>query len=321
MSSLTKRILVTGPFGQIGSELVPVLCRMFGEENVIVLGHTHIPPKYMGILEKGDVTDMETLFSLNDKYRFTGVYHLASILSAAGEKEPGKTWRVNMDGLRNILDLAAQYKIRVFWPSSIAVFGKSSGTANVPQNALLEPSTMYGITKVAGELLSQYYFKKYGTDVRSVRFPGIISYKTPPGGGTTDYAVAMYYSAVAQIEYRCFVRSDTVLPMMYMNDALKAVLQIMEVTREKITVHTSYNLAALSFSAKELEEEIRKHFPLKVRYVPDERQKIADSWPRSVNDEYARKDWGWEYDFGLVRMTEEMITHLTSSNKSGYVKR
>lgn len=305
-----KKILVTGAFGQIGTELVPALQEKYGLNNVISLGHKNIPENFKGIVEKGDVSDYKGLKKIIEKYKIDTVFHLAAILSARGEKDPSLAWQVNMVGLKNVLDLATEYKFKIFWPSSIAVFGPTTPKDNTPQRTILEPTTIYGITKLAGELLCQYYFFKYGVDVRSVRFPGLISWKAEPGGGTTDYAVAIFYEAIKEGEYHCYLKEDTTLPMMYIDDAIRAIFEIMEAEPEKIRIRTSYNLAAISFSPKELEEEIKKYIPLKVIYLPDERQKIADSWPRSIDDSEARKDWGWKHRYDLAKMTKVMLENL-----------
>jgi nucleoside-diphosphate-sugar epimerase len=305
-----SRILVTGAFGQIGSELTPALQKIHGVDNVIALGHHHIPADFAGIVEKGEITDPTFLESLITKYEITEVYHLVSILSAKGELDPELTWQVNMGGLKTFLDLAKKYKLKLFWPSSIAAFGPTTPRDMTPQQTVLEPTTMYGVTKTSGELLCQYYHLKFGVDVRSLRYPGLISYKAEPGGGTTDYAVAIYYEALKKGSYTCFVQEETVLPMMYMDDAVKATLELMQADRSKLTVTTSYNLAALSFSVKELKEEIQKHLPLEVTYEPDHRQKIADSWPRSIDDSQARADWGWQPKYDLAKMTEVMLQNL-----------
>ncbi len=308
---MSEKVLVTGPFGQIGTDLVPELQKRHGKENVILLGHRHIPENFDGVIERGDVRNREDLRSLIEKYNITQIFHLASLLSATGEKNPQLAWDVNMNGLKNILDLASENDIKVFWASSIAVFGSTTPRDNTPQRTILEPTTMYGVTKLAGEMLCQYYFLKYCLDVRSVRYPGLISYKAEPGGGTTDYAVDIFYGAIMENKYTCFVREDTVLPMMYMDDAIRATLMIMEAEKEKIKIRTSYNLAAISFSAKELEEEIKKQMvDFSVEYEPDERQKIADSWPRTIDDSEARSDWGWRHEFDLGKMTKIMLEKL-----------
>lgn len=305
-----KKILVTGAFGQIGSELVPALQRKFGGEEVVALGHHNLPSGFKGILEQAGINEIEKLKGIIKKHNIGTIYHLVSLLSAKGEKDPKLTWEVNMGGLRNILDLAAEYKLKIFWPSSIAAFGPTTPREMTPQRTILEPTTMYGITKASGELLGQYYFLKYGVDIRSVRYPGIISYKTEPGGGTTDYAVAIFYEALRGGKYKCFVREDTVLPMMYMDDAVRATLELMAADPKKLTIRTSYNLAAISFSAKELELEVKKYLPLRVTYSSDERQKIADSWPKSIDDAVARKDWNWSPEYDLSKLTRVMIENL-----------
>lgn len=308
---MEEKILVTGPFGQIGSELVPELQDKYGDENVVALGHRHIPDDYEGVLEQGEVQDEDFMSALFDRYDFTQVYHLASLLSAVGEKKPDLAWEVNMDGLKVTLDQAVEHDSKVFWASSIAVFGPTTPMDNTPQHTILEPITMYGVTKVSGELLCQYYHEKYGLDVRSLRYPGLLSWKEEPGGGTTDYAVEIFYKAIEEGEYTCFVREDTQLPMMYMKDAIRGTIMLMEADEEDIEIRTSYNHAALSFTPKELEEEIKKYIPeLKVTYEPDERQKTADSWPNSIDDTKAREDWGWDQEYDLEKMTETMIKNL-----------
>ncbi len=307
---MKTKALVSGAFGQIGVEFVPVLQAEFGQENVIALGHRNITEDFSGIVEKGDVTSIEVLRRIILKHRVNTVYHLASILSAKGEENPDLAWKVNMEGLKNVLDLAREYRLKVFWPSSIAVFGSTTPKEQTPQQTVLEPTTVYGITKLAGELLGQYYFLKHGVDIRSVRFPGIISYKAEPGGGTSDYAVAIFYEALRAGHYQCFVKPETTIPMMYMDDAIRAVMMIMAAEAEKIKIRTSYNLAAVSFSAAELAAQIKKRLPLTISYQPDFRQGIADSWPRSTDDSVARKDWDWQHHFGLAEITEIMIKNL-----------
>lgn len=304
-----KRILITGAFGQIGSELSPILQKKFGIDNVVMLAHHKIPENFSGIVETGNTVDAHRMKEIVEKYQIDTIFHLASILSAKGEQNPNFTWQINMS-LKNILDLAVEHKLKIFWPSSIAVFGPTTPRDNTPQRTVLEPTTMYGVTKLAGELLCQYYFLKHGVDVRSVRIPGVISWKTEPGGGTTDYAVGIFYGALEYGKYQCFVREDTVLPMMYMDDAIRSILELMEADASRIKIRTSYNLAAISFSAKELEEEIKKHLSLYVSYVPDESQKIADSWPRSIDDSFAREEWGWKHEYDLEKMVKVMIEKL-----------
>lgn len=310
-----KKILVTGAFGQIGTELVPALQKKHGEDNVIALGHRAIPADFKGILEKADILETENIKNIIQKYNIGTVYHLVSILSAKGEENPQLTWKVNMEGLKTILDFSIQYKLRVFWPSSIAVFGPTTPQDNTPQRTVLEPTTKYGVTKLAGEALCHYYFLKYGVDVRSVRYPGLISYKAEPGGGTTDYAVAIFYEAIKKGVYTCFVDEHTMLPMMYMDDAIGGTIKLMETDAKKVKIRTSYNLAAISFTAKELEKEIQKHMPLKVMYSPDHRQNIADSWPNSIDDSKAREDWGWKHMYNLPKMTKVMLEKLKKKLK------
>ena len=312
-----KNILVTGAFGQIGSELVPALQQKYGVDHVVALGHHSVPAGFTGLVERGDVTDKAFLKTLIEKYHFDTVFHLVSLLSAKGEIDPSLTWDINMNGLLHVLDFAKEYKLQVFWPSSIAAFGPTTPRVNTPQKTVLEPSTMYGVTKVSGELLCQYYFNKFGVDVRSLRYPGIISWKTPPGGGTTDYAVAIFYDGLAKGSYDCFVRPDTSLPMMYMDDAVQATIDLMEADPKKLTIRTSYNLAAISFTAEQLAAEINKIIPVDVTYHPDHRQQIADSWPQSIDDAQARKDWGWRHTFDLPRMTAEMVKQLTVKLQKG----
>lgn len=306
-----SKILVTGAFGQIGSELVPSLQKKYGVDNVIAMGNKNIPKDFKGVLEQAEIRDKDSISSIIGKHGIDTIYHLVSLLSAKGEVDPSLTWDINMSGLKNILDLAVAKKIKVFWPSSIAAFGPTTPRENAPQRTVLEPTTMYGVTKVAGENLCHYYHVKYDLDVRSVRYPGIVSWKTPPGGGTSDYVVAIFYDGLQKGEYECFVRPDTTLPMMYMDDAVRATVELMEAESSKLTVRNSYNLAAISFQARDLENELKAYIPhLKVKYKPDERQQIADSWPKSINDSIAREDWGWKHEFDLGKMTKVMVESL-----------
>lgn len=308
---MTKKVLVTGAFGQIGSDLVPALQKKYGMENVVALGHSNIPAEFTGISEKASIDEVDKLSEIIKKYQIDTVFHLVSILSAKGEQDPTTTWAVNMGGLKNILDLAVTHKLKVFWPSTIAAFGPTTPRDLTPQNTIMAPTTMYGVTKVAGELLAQYYHLKFGVDVRSVRYPGIISWKAEPGGGTSDYAVAMFYEALKGNSYTCFVRGDTTIPMMYMDDCLRATMNIMEADPAKLTVRTSYNLAGISFTAQDLAQEIIKQVPeFKITYAPDFRQQIADSWPRSIDDSQALADWGWKHEFDLKKMTDVMLENL-----------
>lgn len=305
-----KRVLVTGACGQIGSEAVAMLRSICGAENVIGLD-LKPAPQDLGPHEILDVLDREGLAKIIRNYRIDTVLHLAAMLSATGEKKPQQAWRVNVDSLVNILELAREFSLRLFWPSSIAVFGANCPQNYTPQYPPLVPQTMYGVTKVAGELLCNYYFHKYGVDVRSVRYPGLISYQTAPGGGTTDYAVEIFYQAIEKREYTCFLESTTALPMMYMPDAIRAIEQLMQAESSRISVRTSYNLAAFSFAPKELAEEITKRIPdFRCHYQPDERQQIAQSWPKSIDDSQARCDWGWKPKYDLAAMTDEMLEKL-----------
>jgi len=311
-----NRILVTGATGQIGSELTIELRKKYSNDNVIAVGHKRAPSDKLlqsGPFEYVDVTDRENIEKIVRKYDIDTIYHLAAILSASGEQNPQLAWNVNMNSLYNILEVAREHNIaRVFWPSSIAVFGPSTPRVNTSQETVLIPGTIYGVTKVAGELLCNYYFLRFGLDVRSVRYPGIISSETLPTGGTTDYAVEIFYEAIKKKLYTCFVREDTVLPMMYMPDCIKAAIDLMQADASKVKHRTSYNVAAMSFSAGELAAEIKKYVPdFKCEYRPDFRQKIADSWPMSIDDSVARKEWGWNPTYDLASMTSDMIEKLT----------
>lgn len=306
-----KKILVTGAAGQIGSELVPALVEKYGAGNVVATDYKPLVDSGCASLSF-DILDAARLEETIRKYEITEIYHLVSLLSATGEKDPDRAWNLNMGSLKSVLDLAAKYQLRVFWPSSIAAFGPTTPRNPAPQKTVLEPTTMYGVTKVSGELLCQYYFLKKGVDVRSVRYPGLISWKAEPGGGTTDYAVAVFYEALKTGTYTCFVRPDTVLPMMYMDDAVRGTIELMETPAEKITIRTSYNLAGVSFSAEELVAQINKHRPVSVSYAPDHRQQIADSWPQVIDDTQARADWGWKPVFDTAKMTEVMLEKLAA---------
>lgn len=323
MSSITmKRILVTGAFGQIGSELTMALRRKYGNDNVVAVGHKTKPSE--ALLKSGpsgfvDVTKRDNVEESVKKHDIDTIYHMAAILSATGEKNPQLAWDVNMNGLYNILEIAREQKmVRVFWPSSIAAFGPETPRENTPQETILRPRTVYGVAKVAGELLCDYYFRRFELDVRGVRYPGIISSETPPGGGTTDYAVAIFYEAIKHKKYTCFVREDTVLPMMYMPDCIKATMDLMEADLSKLKHHADYNLSAMSFSAGELAAEINKHIPeFTCEYKPDFRQAIADSWPKSIDDSAARKEWGWRPTYNLSMMTKDMLEKLSKRHSEG----
>lgn len=309
------RILVTGATGQIWSELVPALRKIYGGKNIIAVGNRTTPTGELLTwwpFEITDVRDKEKMRKLIQKYEIDIVYHLVGLLSATWEKDPNLAREVNVNGLKNMLDLSVEYWIkRFFRPSSIAAFGPNTPRINTPQYTPMDPTTMYGVTKVTGELLCQYYYEKYGLDTRSLRYPWVISWKTLPGGWTTDYAVAIYYNAIEKGEYTFFVNKKTTLPMMYMPDAVKATIDIMQADPSSIHIHTSYNVTAFSFSAKELEDNIRKYIPeLKCKYVPDFRQKIADSRPQSIDDSIARKDWNRKPDYDLYAMSIDMINNL-----------
>ena len=309
-----RRILVTGATGQIGSELVPELRRKYGDENVVIGIHSRPPhgDLEMGPYEKMDVTKKDEVEGVVKEYDIDIIYHMASILSVSGEANPWLAWDVNVSGTYNVLEVARENGLdRVFVPSSIAAFGPETPRERTPQDTVLKPRTMYGLTKVSGELLSNYYFEKFGLDVRGVRYPGIISYKTPPGGGTTDYAVEIFHEAIKKGEYRCFLRADSTLPMMYMPDCIKCTLDLMDADVSKLRHHGDYNVAAISFSPVELAEEIKRHIPgFVISYEPDHRQAIADSWPETIDDSSARSEWGWEPGFDLASMTEDMLRNL-----------
>ncbi len=303
-------ILVTGAAGQIGSDLTEALRRAHPEREVVGLDLER-PRSYSGAFEKADVRDAEALRRVVEAHDIGAVYHLASLLSVTGERAPDRAWEVNMYGLKHVLDLAREKELKVFWPSSIAVFGPATPRDEAPQDAPLDPHTMYGVTKVSGELLCRYYHRKYGVDVRSLRYPGLISHTAPPGGGTTDYAVEMCRAAAQGEAYTCFLRPSTRLPMMHMPDAVRAALDLMAVPEEQITVRTSYNIGAVSFSAEELAAALQARVPgFRCTYAPDARQEIADFWPASVDDAPARADWGWRPAFDLDDLVEDMLEKL-----------
>lgn len=307
------RILITGGCGQIGTVLSKALQDKHGFDNVIVTDIRSSPP-FECVYEQLDVTDSNKLFYLISKYHVSQLYHLAAILSAKGEANPIFTWNINMNGLLNILESAKNYQLdRVFYPSTIAVFGLLTPRIDTPQHTNLTPETVYGISKAAGENWCNYYFKKYGVDVRSLRYPGIISWDTQPGGGTTDYAVDIFHKAVETGKYESYIDQGTRLPMMYMPDAIKATLELMDAPKETIKVRTSYNVAAMSFTPAELAVAIQQHLPdFQITYQPDFRQAIAASWPESIDDREARKDWNWQESFDLAAMTSDIIKNLTA---------
>lgn len=309
-----EKILVIGASGQIGVELTLALRKMYGNDNVIAsdLREENNLLKGTGPYVSLDVMNKEMLHVQVVRQNITQIYLLAAILSATGEKNPGLAWNLNMQGLLNVLEIAKKEKLaKVFWPSSIAVFGPTSPKKNCPQQTIIEPITVYGISKYAGEFWCNYYFNRYGVDVRSIRYPGLISYKSAPGGGTTDYAVEIFHEALAEKKYECFLQEDTYLPMMYMPDAIKATIELMNAPASKITVRTSYNISGMSFSPKEIAAAIQKHIPeFIISYQPDYRQQIANSWPQSIDDSIARKDWGWKEDFNLDKMVKDMFDNL-----------
>jgi len=312
---LSPRILVTGAVGQIGSELVVELRRRYGDGNVVATDKAVTRAQVVpGVLEQLDVMHYSSVERAIKTHQVDTIFHLAAILSAAGEAHPDLAWDVNMDGLKNVLDACVRCGVqKIFWPSSIGVFGHDTPKLRAPQQAPLHPTTMYGVTKVAGELLSEYYSLKQGLDVRSIRFPGLISSEARPGGGTTDYAVEIFYSALQKGSYSCFLREDTALPMMYMPDALRATIELMEAVSRRVKLHSGYNLAAMTFTPSQLVAEIQKHLPsFKVTYSPDSRQEIADSWPESIDDSAAREDWGWKSHFGLEDMVDDMLKRLNA---------
>jgi len=313
---------VTGACGQIGSELTMALRQRYGNENVVAAGHKTKPSPTLrdsGPFVFIYATRRETIEEVVDKYNIDTIYHMAAILSAVGEQNPQLAWSVNINGLYNILEIAREREMtRVFCPSSIAAFGPETPRDNTPQETVLRPTTMYGVTKVAGELLCNYYFQRFGLDVRGVRYPGIISSETPPGGGTTDYAVEIFYEAIKHKQYTCFLREDTVLPMMYMPDCIKATLDLMEADLSRLKHHADFSLAAMSFCPAELVVEIKKHIPeFTCEYEPDFRQAIADSWPRTIDDSAAREEWGWEPQYDLAAMTADMLEKLGQRYAAG----
>lgn len=306
-----SRILITGALGQIGTALTNALNNKFGIENVII---SDLKDSYQSDNKyyKLNILDKKSLESIIEGEKITIVYHLAALLSATGEKDPFFCWDVNMNGTMNILELGVKYKFeRVFIPSSIAVWGEGINRDFTEQDSVLKPSTMYGVTKVAGEILANYFFEKYGLDVRGIRYPGIISSETLPGGGTTDYAVEIFYEAIKNKKYSCFLSKDTMLPMMYMEDCINATLSLMDAPIENLKHHADFNVGAISFTPEQLSNEIKKHIPeFEISYATDYRQKIADSWPKVIDDSSARNEWGWSHKYDLSSMTETMIKNL-----------
>ncbi|MFX0555757.1 NAD-dependent epimerase/dehydratase family protein [Maribacter sp. CXY002] len=311
---MQKYILILGACGQIGTELTLALREKFGNDHVIASDIREGSENLMqsGPFEILDATNYDALEEVIAYYEINEIYLMAAMLSATAEKFPMRAWNLNMNSLFNVLNLAKEKKVdKIFWPSSIAVFGPNTPKENTAQNTIMEPSTVYGISKQSGERWCEYYHKKFNVDVRSIRYPGLISWKTMPGGGTTDYAVEIYHKALSQGQYTCFLKKDTALPMMFMDDAIKATLQIMEANTETIRVRSSYNLSAMSFNPEDMAKSIQQFIPdFKIDYEPDFRQAIADSWPSSIDDSKARKDWNWQADFNLQRTTETMLTNL-----------
>lgn len=311
---MAKNILVIGAAGQIGTELVLELRKKHGDNNVVASDLLDNATEQLsaGPYEKIDVLDAPRIFEVVQQYKISEVYHLAALLSATAEMQPGLGWNLNMNGLSNVIELARDGHIqKIFWPSSIAVFGPNTPKELTPQRTIMEPTTVYGITKVAGESWCEYYHNRYGVDIRSVRFPGIIGYKSKPGGGTTDYAVHIFHEAILSGKYECFLGADAELPMMYMSDAIKATMALMEAPAENVKVRTSYNIAGSSFTPTVLAEAIRKHIPnFEITYKTDYRDAIAGTWPNSIDDSFAKNDWGWKPDYNMDKMVEDMLIHL-----------
>ena len=309
-----EKILVIGASGQIGVELTLALRKIYGNANVIASDLREQNPLLEGTgpYVSLDVMNKEMLHVQVIRQGITQIYLLAAILSATGEKNPGLAWHLNMQSLLNVLDIAKEENLqKIYWPSSIAVFGPTSPKQNCPQQTIIEPSTVYGISKYAGEFWCNYYYNRYGVDVRSLRYPGLISYKSLPGGGTTDYAVEIFHASKDKEVYECFLEEDTYLPMMYMPDAIRATIELMEADASKIKIRTSYNVSSMSFSPKEIAAEIKKHdLDFDITYKPDSRQQIANSWPQSIDDNVARKDWGWKEEYNLGMMTRDMLENL-----------
>ncbi|QBZ97237.1 L-threonine 3-dehydrogenase [Flavobacterium sangjuense] len=311
---MSTKILIIGACGQIGTELTQKLRSIYGNDNVIASDIRKLNNDIVnnGIFEVVNALDYNQIEHLIEQYQITDVYLMAALLSATAEKNPAFAWDLNMNSLFHVLNLAKAKKIKkIFWPSSIAVFGPTTPRHNTPQYTIMEPTTVYGISKQTGERWCEYYHNIYGVDVRSIRYPGLISWSTEPGGGTTDYAVDIYHKALKDGKYECFLSEDTALPMMYMDDAIRATVEIMQASSEQIKIRSSYNLSGISFTPAEIATEIKKHIPdFTISYKPDFRQKIADSWPASIDDSSAREDWNWKHEFDLASMTQEMLDHL-----------
>lgn len=317
---MNPKILIIGACGQIGTELTHRLRKLYGTENVIASDIRKLNNDVVnsGPFEVVNALDFNQIEHLVEIHHITDIYLMAALLSATAEKNPAFAWDLNMNSLFHVLNLAKAKKIKkIFWPSSIAVFGPTTPKENTPQYTIMEPSTVYGISKQSGERWCEYYNHIFGVDVRSVRYPGLISWSTPPGGGTTDYAVDIFHKALSDKKYECFLSSETKMPMMYMDDAIDATIRIMQAPMEQIKIRSSYNLAAMSFTPIEIAAEIQKHIPeFSITYNPDFRQKIADSWPASIDDSEARKDWNWHHEFNLETMTIDMLEHLSAENKA-----
>jgi nucleoside-diphosphate-sugar epimerase len=314
ISMSKNKILLIGASGQLGTELAQGLWGIHGVENVIasdIKAATGILKE--GPYEKLDIMQRDKLYDVIKKNKINQIYHLAAVLSASGEKDPRKAWHLNMESLLYVLEAAQELKLhKIYWPSSIAAFGPTTPKQNTPQDTIMDPSTVYGISKLAGELWCEYYFRRYGVDVRSLRYPGLIGWKTQPGGGTTDYAVDIFFKAIKEKKYECFLSADTYLPMMYMPDAVRATLELMEAPSEKIKVRTSYNISAMSFCPAQIASAIKDRIRgFEITYKPDFRQAIADSWPKSIDDSAARQDWGWKHQFDVVKMADDIIKNLS----------
>lgn len=308
-----EKVLIIGAGGQIGTELTEYLRAKYTGADVIA---TDVRENE-GLSKDGpffllDVMDKNAIYSLVEREGVTQIYHLAALLSATGEKNPEFAWKLNMDGLLHVLNAARDLKVaKVFWPSSIAVYGPGTPPNHTPQDTIMDPNTVYGISKLAGERWCEYYYNRYGVDVRSLRYPGLIGYKSAPGGGTTDYAVDIFHQALQKGEFSCFLKEDTGLPMMYMPDAIRATISLMDAPAEQVKIRSSYNLAGISFTPAQIAAEIQKHLPdFKISYAPDFRQAIADSWPNSIDDSRAASDWGWKMDYDLAAMTADMLLHI-----------
>jgi nucleoside-diphosphate-sugar epimerase len=313
-----EKILIIGANGQVGSALLPELRAIYGDEQVTAADLT-FPLQRSAYFEQVNATDKKALYEVVKKHEITQIYHLAAILSAKGEADPVWAWNVNMQSLLNVLEIARELKLdKIFVPSSIAVFGSNVKADLTPQDVVLNPSTIYGVSKAATENMLNYYTRRYGLDVRSLRYPGIISYQSLPGGGTTDYAVDIFHSAISGQRFNCYLAENTMLPMIYIDDAIRATIELMEAPAEQISIRTSYNLAGLSFNPRQLFDELQRHYPaFECDFIPDFRQQIADSWPNSIDDSQAKLDWSWKAAYDLTHMTSDMIAHVSNLTISG----